>query len=1384
VDQPTSSASPLQPPETPAANAPVGPPPPHVVGIGASAGGLEALERFFDNLPDQTGMAFVVVQHLSPDFKSLMDELLARHTQLPIHLVEDGMLVEADHVYLIPPKMEMIISEGRLLLSERAPQPEFTLPIDVFFRSLARDCGARAIAIVLSGGGSDGSRGIRDVRDAGGLVMVQDTGSAQFDGMPKTAREAGVAHWVLSPQDMPHVLMEHRANRAAQPRAEAVRADGRFGIEAVYQMLEEQFGIDFTHYKPSTITRRIERRLALAQSPNIEEYVGRLRRDRDELDVLYRDLLIGVTHFFRDESAFEMLERQVLPELMQQVPRTEPLRIWVAGCATGEEAYSLAIVLQDLMLKLGDRPVKIFATDVHRGSLERATRAIYEGDALAHVSKERLDRYFLRIGDAYQVVPDLRKMIVFAQHNVMKDAPFTRVDLITCRNLLIYLQAAAQQKTLSLFQFALKRGGRLFLGPSETVGPMSNEFQVVDKHWRIYQKHTDIRMALDTQIRQPGHVEVRQVLPPQSYAGRQSMTQLLGTYDALLDEVMPPSLLLTDRGELVHAFNGASRFLRMRDGRQDLDVLDVVDAELKMVLVGGIKRALTETAPLVFKGVRIESNGEAGRYDVSLRRVRSRHRDIPHVLVSFDDARGVARTISTAPTEINLDQISREQLTGLEAELSHTKENLQSAIEELETSNEELQAANEELQASNEELQSTNEELQSVNEELYTVNAEYQRKIAELTELTNDMDNLLTSTEVGTVFLDRQLRIRKFTPQIAETFDLMPHDVGRSIETFTYKLDHPELIEDLKQVLAAAKPVERELRDVRGKTFFLRIFPYRAKGTVDGVVLTLIDVSGLKAAEDALFHERYLLNSLLSNVPDAIYFKDARGRFIRANQPMAARLGLAQSDEISGKTPADLPDENVALALHKQDQAVLQTGQAQHYNLEERRLAGGGSQWDMVTRLPLRDPGGRIVGTTVIFRDVTEQKRAEEKIREAVRRRDQFLAMLSHELRNPLGAIVTATALLKGDGVSVRKPDKFLEVLERQAQQMTRLLDDLLEASRVTQNKIELHRGVIDLNRVVGDAIDAVRGQMVARSVELATPLTAEPLFVDGDSARLQQVLVNLLNNAGKYVSPGGHVTVRTQRQGGTAVISVKDDGAGIPEDMLESVFDLFVQSSRTLDRSAGGLGVGLSLVRSLVAMHGGTVTASSAGEGKGSEFVVRLPLAAAVPAHHETRRPRPGQAVIERACAVPRGAMVMVVEDNPDSREMLCELLEVSGFKCRTAENGTAALALLDEIQPHVAILDVGLPEIDGFELARQIRAKPEHADTCLIALTGYGQPSDRAIGREAGFDAHLVKPVRVEQLLALLADMPGEPRRMRAQAAAAAARSRAAVEGVEPEI
>ncbi|HLM73660.1 MAG TPA: PAS domain-containing protein, partial [Polyangiaceae bacterium] len=669
-----------------------------------------------------------------------------------------------------------------------------------------------------------------------------------------------------------------------------------------------------------------------------------------------------------------------------------------------------------------------------------------------------------------------------------------------------------------------------------------------------------------------------------------------------------------------------------------------------------------------------------------------------------------------------------DELRSLEAELRRTKESLQATIEELETSNEELQAANEELLASNEELQSTNEELQSVNEELYTVNSEYQRKISELTQLTNDMDNLLASIEVGTVFLDEQLCIRKFTPLVAEAFSLLPQDIGRPISGFSTNLNHPRLMDDLLEVLRTERPIEREVCDRLGKWFFLRILPYRARGSACGVVLTLIDINGLKAAEDAVFHERYLLNSLMDSVPDSIYFKDTAGRFVRINKATASRFGLSSPGEAAGKAAADILAGDIGRTLDRLDERAL-AGEVQPYSQEQIAGQDGRTSWFMTTRQPLRDRDGKVVGMLGVARDVTEQKKAEDEIRLAVTRRDEFLAMLSHELRNPLAAIVNAAMLLHQEGLAAKPSSKGLNVIQRQSRQMTRLLDDLLEVSRMTQNKIELRRQVIDARGVVAEAVAATRDKFAKRKVDLMVELDDQAVMVDADPARFQQILVNLLDNASKYNRAGGRASLRLKREGEQASLRVLDDGAGLDQASLSTIFEPFVQCRATLDRTDGGMGVGLTLVRTLVAMHGGTVEARSAGLGQGTEFVAWLPL---VKARVE------GPPVARQRVRWPVGKRVVVIEDNDDSCQTLQMLLESAGYEVFTAGDGKSGLELIERSRPDTALVDIGLPVMNGFELARRIRAQDKYRSLFMVALTGYGQAADQRAAIEAGFDEH----------------------------------------------
>ena len=865
----------------------------HVVGVGASAGGLEALEEFFDNMPPDTGMAFVVIQHLSPDFKSLMDELLSRHTQITIHRVEDGMTVEPNSIYLIPPKKEMIISGGRLLLTDKDPSEGLSLPIDTFFRSLAQDVGEKAVAIVLSGTGSDGSRGIRVVSEEGGLVISQDADTAKFDGMPRAALDSGAVDLVLPPQGMAGALLRHtkHPSASAEPLLAPIPEDA---MQMIFRLLREDYGIDFSHYKPSTVSRRVERRLQLNQDLDLDEYVSRLQSDSDELNSLYHDLLIGVTKFFRDRDAFQRLEDEVIPDLLNKLSEGEELRVWIAGCATGEEPYSIAMLIHERLEALQrSQVVKIFATDVHRSSLDFASMGIYPEASLSEVSPSRLSRYFQQQGAGWQVSSDLRKMIVFAPHNIIKDAPFTRLDLITCRNLLIYLQPLAQKKALSLFHFGLKSGAYLMLGSSESTGDLSDEFAVVDGLWRIYRKRRDVRLPADMRLPLSTGYTI-----PRSSAGMTHPlnsqgaidVNLLNAYDVLLNKYVPPSLLISEKHELIHSFAGAGQFLKTPDGRQSHDVLDMLDKDLRVSVSAALQRATKSDKPVTYSSLPKSTAAGDEEVVVTVTPVTDPHSGAKMFLVSFAyQQRPVVKLdLAEANAMVGATEASHERIQTLETDLRYMRENLQATIEEMETTNEELQATNEELVASNEELQSTNEELHSVNEELYTVNAEHQRKIRELTVMTDDMNNLFRSTDVGTLFLDRDLCIRKFTPKILETFQILPQDIGRRVQGFSHNLLVDNLLEEISNVLATEEPIEHEVRDRHGKSFLLRLLPYNSEGGVDGVLVTLIDITKMKTTENQL----RLMSKVFEDGADSKIIEDMAGRIIDINKSRRTRPGV------------------------------------------------------------------------------------------------------------------------------------------------------------------------------------------------------------------------------------------------------------------------------------------------------------------------------------------------------------------------------------------------------------------------------------------------------------------------------------------------------------
>ena len=1463
-----------------------------IVRIGASAGGLESLERLFAHLPADTGMAFVVLQHLSPDFRSLMDELLRRRTSMRVRQAEFDMAVEPNTVYLLPPMKEMIVQRRRLLLNDKDPRVGLALPIDLFLRSLAQDAGPRAVAVILSGSGSDGSRGVVEIAKSGGIVLCESPDTAQFNGMPLSAIRTGKVHHVLSPEDLAGALAELGRRREDAAADAAASVTDERGIDAILRLLRDEYAIDFSHYKASTVVRRVERRLALNRSLDVDMYVEQLRADPRELSSLYEDLLIGVTRFFRDDPAFAALEERIIPDLLERTPADEPLRVWVPGCATGQEAYSIAILLHEA-LTARKRPIamKILATDVHKQSLEVAGAGFYTEEQIAGVSPERLERFFTARSNGYQVSQALRECIVFAPHNLIRDAPFTNLDLISCRNLLIYFQPDAQKTVLTLFHFALKPGGFLFLGSSESPGGLLDEFDTIDEHAKIYRKLRDIGLPRDLKLPLPRSATSRPAALPVSRGGVNAV--LMSVYDRLLDQFMPPSFLVDENGHLVDSFGGLGALLKIKTRRPTQQLVELLPEHLRPTVSGALHRVKRDGESVRYPN--IQFLGQTAKLSLVAQPLRDPHGNVTHVLLSLANEDGTPTAPVLIPPFVDVptphadadqreaqssDATARDRIRALDEELAYTKEHLQSAIEEYETANEELQATNEELVASNEELQSTNEELHSVNEELYTVNAEYQRKNTELQQLNDDIEHLLNGTDVATLFLDRQLCIRKFTPRIADIFRVIPQDVGRPLNAFAHDLLLPSLYADVERVLHDGTPVEMQVWDARRRCYFLRILPYRARvkdrilplivpdrpGAPDGVLLTLTDMSALEqtraklaeisaiveSSEDAIIggtidgvittwnngayrlygyaadeiagrhasvlflagqkeeFDRILnevragravervemshvrrdgslvdvsvtfspiydrtntlcgvsaiarditplvrarqaiaereerIRLLLDSTEEAIYGIDLSGVCTFCNSACARLLGYESPSALVGRQLHPLihhtkPDGTPNNAEHSAIFESMRRREGIHVDDDVLWRADGTSFPAEYWSHPIVKDA-EVIGAVVTFLDVTARREAEHALQEAAQRREQFLAMLSHELRNPLAAILSATRLLDLEESLSERCQQASNVIERQARHMARLLDALLDVSRITHGRIALRKALMDLRDTTRSAIEALEPLLAERRTNLIVDLPDVQIPIMGDPTRLQQIQANLISNASKYSPAGSDVRLEVRAVAGQARIRVVDHGRGISAENLPRIFDLFVQGSPSIDRAEGGLGIGLTLLRSLVELHGGRVEAESDGPDRGSTFTVWLPLASA-------------DAVEAAGGSIGRPVRtVAVVEDQDDARLMLKLLLESYGVTVYTAANGVDGIALIRRVHPDLALVDLGLPVMSGYELAKELRGDVLGRSTRLVALSGYGQDADVQAALRAGFDEHLTKPPdpgRLEQLL-----------------------------------
>jgi two-component system, chemotaxis family, CheB/CheR fusion protein len=1683
-----------------------------IVGLGASAGGLEALQQLFAHVPAETGLVFVVVQHLDPSRPSLLAELLARHTALGVVEAADGVCPEPDHVYVIPPGAQLRLAAGAFAVTPVA-EAASRGAVDAFFCSLAEERGERAVGVVLSGAGHDGAVGLRAIRARGGLTLAQAPETAKHDSMPQGVIGAGLADHVLPPEQMPRVILEHAGyvGAAAGAAGGPLEAQLAGALDRICTLIRQQTGHDFARYKEGTLVRRIQRRLQVLHVTTIDEYLQRLAVVPTEAEALVKDLLIGVTQFFRDPAAFEALAHQVLP-LVVTATDAAPVRIWVPGCASGEEAYSLAILVREHLERLGARrSVQLFATDLDAEMLAEARHGRYALAIAEHLTPARLARFFAREGQWYQATKELREMCIFSQHSLIRDPPFSQLDLISCRNVLIYLSAELQQKLIPLFHYALRPGGFLLLGPSESTASAPELFDAVDKKSRIFRRQDAVKRPVVEFPLAPRAPRPPVAAPPgpAAPAAPTPRARLAAAFERLvLDEYSWPSLVVDERGEIVLAAGPVGRFLQPAAGALSSNLLDAARGSLRRELRAALAAAAQSGRRVVRDRLTVELEDTPRQVRLVVRPMPAADNAPLYLVVlqeSAPDEDGEpAAAPASQPDAPALQQLEGE-LRATRAELRASVEAADAANEELQSANEELLSTNEELQSANEELQTSKEELQSLNEELETVNTELRQKLEELAAANSDLQNLFAATEIATIFLDRALRVAKFTPAATALFHLIDSDVGRPLADLAPRFAGQDLVADAREVLRALAPVERQVRAADGAWFVLRLLPYRTgDNVVAGVVVTFVDVSRIRRAEglarrqaellelshDAIFVRRFdgtieswnhgaeelygygsaeaigrishellgtafpqplaaieaelraggcwagelrhrtrdgriitvlsdlqlgrgddgvelLLEAnrditerkrveaelrrneeqtreIVDSIQDPFYTIDQEWRVLFANEKAREVLRRTRA-ELVGQVLWDLFPQAKGADSDRELRAAMQERRVVHYEtrspvldrwlevhayptargglmvtfrditerktaevrlaylasfpannpnpiveasvdglvrymnptardllpdlaaqgaahpwlvdwplqVERSRAAGGsacarlvavgdrvyhqslsfvpemgviriygldvtgreqaeaairrsrqtfaelierapfgiyvvdaafrvammniGSQrgafhnvrpvigrpfdeamhilWpdtvaaEIIDRFrhtlatgepyhsphftnPRNDvgtvesyewelhrielPDGQF-GVICYYFDSTELRTAEAALREANQQlveanqhKNQFLAVLSHELRNPLTPITNSLFILDQAAPGSKQARRAQAVLARQTDQLARLVDDLLDVTRVTQNKIQLQRQRVELNEFVQRTVDDHQPEF--EQVGVALELTAAPtsIYVSADTNRLAQIIGNLLQNSAKFTRQGGttRVEVATDVEGRRAVVRVTDDGIGMSPQMLSRLFVPFSQADVSLDRRKGGLGLGLALVKGLVDLHGGEISAHSEGLGRGAAFTVRMPL------------DRAADVVVagtpDAAPAATGRRRVLIIEDNADAAESLCEALRFGDHEVAVAYNGPDGIARARELRPDVVLCDIGLPGMDGYEVARALRRDDALRDVVLVALTGYALPEDVQRAAEAGFEQHLAKPPSLEKLQQLLAHVP----------------------------
>jgi two-component system CheB/CheR fusion protein len=1340
--------TPSQPPlQHPALNMPEAPL--LVVGIGGAAGSLEALREFLAALgqvtDEPTGLAVMLALEPDPTLAAALVDHVRTLSGLQIGLVQSGERIQPERLYVIPADAAVTLDEANHIRLERVSHEHAVEPVDRLFNALSQSFGARAVGIVLSGAGTDGTLGLQAIANAGGMTAVQTPTEARFDSMPRSALGTGVVDHVLDPVSLAQVLIAY-AGHVQQLVAEDAKASSANVVvnelRTICELLRDATDHDFRHYKTSTLLRRIQRRMQVTHVASAAEYVEQLRENPNEVTQLFRELLIGVTAFFRDPQAYEALREQVIEPMVAQ-PGGERLRVWVPGCSTGEEAYSLAIVFLEALQKLPNPPqLQIFATDIDERALSVGRLGIYPSGIEQLVSKERLERYFIKRGKRYEVVRELRELCLFTPHNLINDPPFSRLDLVSCRNLLIYFGPHLQSKLVPLFHYALRRGGHLFLGNSENIASHDELFVPVDaKHCIFQRKEAAVRVSsLFTES--SANFRPSRVNDPGAANQQPDLHSLMQRM--LLDEFAPKSVIVTQEGKILSASGSMERYLTVSEGTFQNNVVRLARPSLRLGLRATLKEAAETKRRIVNDKALLPLEAAAQRVRITVQPMPRLGEEDDLYLLVFEDMGLIAREDVAAELYGRESNVVIEQL---EKELAGTRDQLEQTIQDLEVANAELKSGNQELLAMNEELRSANEELEISKEDVHERNQA-------LATAHTVLANLMSSTAIATVFLDEALRIQSYTPAATQFYNLQPGDVGRPIAHVTHRADRMPPLPDPVALIGTGTADEQDVL-MGERNYLRRVHPYtNHDGKAEGVVVNFVDVTELKHAAAEARHHRQQLELITDALPVMISYVDASERYRFNNAAYESWFGVPRA-QLLGRHIREILGEHAYSIAQPYVQRAL-AGETTRYEAELTSSALG-KRSVLADYVPDIAADGRVRGYFSLKQDITESRAASLALAEAKRTaeaanlaKSDFLANMSHEIRTPMSAILGYADLLFGQ---LDDPDNLacLEAIRRNGQHLIELLNDILDLSKIEAGMLEAELLRFAPDKMLREVVEDARLRANERGLTLELTIEGPlPQSIESDPTRLRQILLNLLSNAIKFTEQGSvRVRVRLRPEACLLEIVVTDTGIGIPPEIAQQLFEPFTQADTSITRRYGGTGLGLTITKQLVHLLGGEISVHNEPEG-GATFVFTVATGPLDSVPLQTLDAGSQHYAADKVSV--QGARVLVVDDRRDMRYLLQTFLEEAGANVFTAANGRDALLKLQEQTSFDAIvLDMQMPEMDGFAAAKRLRELGYRGK--LIALTASAMTSDRERCMAAGCDEYMSKPVDRARLLELIA-------------------------------